>query len=917
MPNSNLRQALLITTFLAGAYGSPAVAQEPRTCSNFQTSAFGIEAPSFNEESAFDLQIRQEADGYHLRITGDNVILSEATASSLIADSANAKTGLKSLTIDARRLRLESPLSFVDANIRIIGDEIVVAGDAQINLLPSGSGQPRSLSIVANTLKFENSRRRPFDLQFTQGSGAIVEFVLLTALSNSTPIDSADAIWRRFTDSVEIETAPSGFSSTIGEGATETVAQTFNQEMEWPLFYASKVKRTFSRAPFLRDEDGIKHSELVEIIDAYVDSLAEWRDPYPLLTVQTVLSAIDNDVDFQGRSSSFVPKQDAWSQATNIEELANKEVFDRLINIIVATASKKDQAEKAVTALRQQLTLARDEQRQIERRMADANIRLQVLAQSIQRLDTLIGQRTETLAEMSRREFERLKDAQSVQQWTTVAAAAVVVAASFGAATPAVAGAAAAGLSLTGDQIYRHNVGEPFRLPDLLATGAKTYQAIGAFQSSWQSFLAAQDVAKQVVYDGQTVLEGDPPKEGEPDNRKPISKFTATKNLVASLADLVGKADGLSSGQPPGPTPISLTDRENEDEVMKGYLAERASANGEINSLSAQLQSDVRLLEGLEATIADISINISELLQVDPINDQQNARWNSNAYEVWQLEVRSIAERVELLKKSVLFETGRPLTGPLDVLEYPNELIANIDAGIFDPTAGIGKDYSAELRGRLELERDKFLSSVQTVVRSARRELQDYLDTRTEADTYRRTFTLSLDSIDPIERAFMETLNGQIAQQIVSGVGTEEVDPAYIPITLTSLPSPVPERVTDVKVVSASFSVPSSAIGNNAISFSVVHPGYGEMRRRSGCAIGDFRSRPDDWRFFTTFFEQIDPVWSREEPRALELSTETRGRYYAFLPAQTMYHMVVGVHSKNWRRIPRLTNITVGFEIME
>lgn len=917
MPASNTRRILLITTFFVAAYGSPTAAQDPPTCSYFQTSAFNAEAPSFNEESAFDLQIRQETDGYHLRVTGDNVILSEETASSLIADGVNAKTGLKSLTIDARRLRLESPLSFVDANIRIIGDEIIVAGDAQINLFSSSSDQTRSLSIIANTLRFENSRRRPFDLQFTQSEGAKVELTLLNAFSNSAPINDAEGLWRRFTDSVELDAAPLGFNATIGESAAESVTQTFTQEMEWPLFYAAKVKRTFSRAPFLRQPDGSTHGELIGIIRSYHELLSQWRDSYPLLTVETVLSAIEDEVDFQGRSSSFVPKQDAWSQAKSIEELADNETFDRLINIIVATASKKDQAEEAVAALRQQLTLARDEQRQIERRMAEANSRLQVLAQDTQRLDTLISQRTETLAEMSRREFERLKDAQSVQQWTTVAAAAVVVAASFGAATPAVAGAAAAGLSLTGDQIYRHNVGEPFRLPDLIATGAETYEAIGAFQSSWQKFLAAQDVAKKVVYDGQTVLEGEPPKEGEPDNRKPISKFTATKNLVASLGDLVGKADGLSSGQPPGPTPISLTDRQNEDEVMKGYLAERAAVNGEINSLSAEIQSDVRLLEGLEGRIADISINISELLKVDPVNDQQNARWNSNAYAVWELEVRSISEKVELLKKSVLFETGRPLTGPLDVLEYPNELIASIDAGIFDPTGGVGKDYSAALRGRLELERDKFTASVQTVVRSARRELQDYLDTRTEADTYRRTFTLSAQSIDPVERAFMETLNGQIVRQIVSGVSTEDIDPAYIPIKLSSLPSQVPERVTDVRVVSASFSAPASTIGDNAISFSVVHPGYGEMRRRGGCAIGDFRSRPDDWRFFTTFFEQIDPTWARQEPRLLELSTETRGRYYAFLPAQTMYHMVVGVHSRNWRGVPRLTQITIGFEIME
>lgn len=198
-----------------------------------------------------------------------------------------------------------------------------MAGDAQINLLPSGNSQTRSLTIIANTLKFENSRRRPFDLQFTQGSGATADFIFLAVLSNSTPIDTAEVIWRRFSDSLDIETAPSGFSATIGESATEAVAQTFSQEMEWPPFYASKVKRIFSRAPFSRDEDGVKHGELVEMINSHVDSLSEWRDPYPLLTVQTVLSAIGNDVDFQGRSSSFVPKQDAWSQAASIENLAD------------------------------------------------------------------------------------------------------------------------------------------------------------------------------------------------------------------------------------------------------------------------------------------------------------------------------------------------------------------------------------------------------------------------------------------------------------------------------------------------------------------------------------------------------------------------------------------------------------------
>lgn len=866
-------------------------------------------ALTFEDETAFDLQVRREADGFYLRVTGDNILLSEETASSLVADPAFAKTGLKSIVIDGRNITLASPLSFLDANIRIIGENVLITGDAQINLFSSAPGPTRSLSIVADRLDFSDSRRRPLNLHYGVSPGASVAMYIKQAFFNGSEINTEDSFWRRFVGSVEMDDPPSEVEILLGSAAEDEVMRVFSEEMEWPLYFAAKLKQTFTLAPF----NTASNEKILELIDQYRPVVEAWGEPYPLLTIEVIASAIENNVDFLGRNSAFTPKQDAWNQISSIKSLSESDSFDRLIRIIVATASKKDEAEEAVVALRNEVAEAREEQNQIRGRIDSAVLRLNVLASENQALDVLIAQRVETLAEMSRREFERLKDAQSVKQWTTIAAAVVVVAASFGAATPAVAGAAAAGLSLTGDQIYRHNIGEPFKIADLLESGTKTYAAISGFQTSWGKFLEAKDLATDVVYDGKTVYENDPPKEGE----EPISKFAATKVFVASLVDLVKKADGLSSGQPPGPTPLSLTERQNEDEVMKEYLTSRAEFNGEINSLAAQLQSDSRLIEGLEARVADLQIKINELLEIDPVNDQQNARWNANAYVLWALEVRDIAEKIDLLKKSVLFETGRSLSGPSDVLDYPNELLTRIDAGIFDLTAGAGTDYSAALRANLELERDKFLASVDAVLRSASRELQDYLDARSEADTYRRTFTLSAVSRDPVERAFIETLNGQIAQQIVAGTAVDKVEPAFIPIDLTILPSQVPERLIDAKIVAAKFSTPDSSIGDNAISFSIVHPGYGEMRRRDTCAIGDFRSRPDDWRFFTTFFEQIDGDWASEAPRQIELTNETRGRYYAFLPAQTKYHMVVGVHSKNWRRLPRITELSIGLEIME
>ena len=666
----------------SGALFPPEVEKVGTASPTFSVYRDATDASQFDEQNAFDLQVREEADGFHVRLTGDNIILSENTARSMIADAGFAKTGLKELVVDARRVTLQDPLSFQDANIRIIAENVLVTGEAQVNLFASAPGRQRSLSIVADELQFVDSRRRPFDLQFSVTAGASVRFYILNATFNSTSIENKDAFWRRFTDSIELDDSPSEVEIFLGADAEEEVSRVFTEEMTWPIYFVSKLKQNFNIAPF----DRKANEKIVELIDQYRPVMEKWAQPYPLVAIEVISSAIANEVDFLGRNSAFTPKQDVWDQIKTITNSIDKESFDRLIRIIVATAAKKDESTDAVKALRNEIQKAEEEQRLIQDRISEATRRLGELSQENQSLDTRISQRAVVLEEMSRREFERLKDAQSVKQWTTIAASVVLVAASFGAATPAVAGAAATGLSLTGNQIYRHNIGEPFKVIDLIETGTKTYEAITGFQKSWGEFLKNKDIAKAVVYNGETVYEEKP--QGSTEDPKPISKFTATKQFVASLVILVKKADELSSGQPPGPTPLSLTERENEDEVMKGLLTERAEFNGEINSLAAQVQADSRLIEGLEGQIADLSIKVSELLEVDPMNDQQNARWNGNAYILWALQVQAVAEMVASLKKSVLFETGRALTGTSDVLDYPNVLLTRIDAGIFDITGG-------------------------------------------------------------------------------------------------------------------------------------------------------------------------------------------------------------------------------------
>lgn len=119
-------------------------------------------------------------------------------------------------------------------------------------------------------------------------------------------------------------------------------------------------------------------------------------------------------------------------------------------------------------------------------------------------------------------------------------------------------------------------------------------------------------------------------------------------------------------------------------------------------------------------------------------------------------------------------------------------------------------------------------------------------------------------------------------------------------------------RIVDVK-----FNVPTSAVGNGALSFVVVHPNYGEMRRGAECFPVDFRVQPTDWRLFTTTLEQVDPDWPRQRVEQIKINREQSNRYYTYLPARTPYHLLVNVVSKNWLALPKIERISLGLEVMQ
>lgn len=867
----------------------------------------------FSKDDGFDLQVRADGDSVTVRVTGDVVVVDKNRLASLVADAGAAKTRLSTLVIDARVIEIKGPLSFTNANLIVQGETIRFGQNGRITLLPGPEKLARKLQLIARRLEFVGSPKRPFDIQATDAEQAEAHIAVAEVFDRDIRLDKR-ALWKRFSESLIVADPPTNISIKIGDEAFSIIDDNYINSMEWPLYFAAKISKHFILSPFSNEVT----SELSQIISSYKPRLEKWRDPLPFITIARVRTAIERKTDLDGNLSSYTPKQDLSSQISDIRKLVDDDYFQTLINLIAATTKPEDKLAGALEKVRREISDLTQSQVQAERRIDAASTRSQIVAQELNSIDERIRQRSTFLAEMNRREYERLKDAQSVKQWTTVAAAAVVVAASFGTATPAVAAAAATGVSMTGEQIYRHNTGQPMTLANVLESGAKTYKAVQEFQKAWTEFKSTRDVATRVLYKNEVVKDGPPPESGKPDDRKEISKIEASRRLLASLAEAVDKAGGISSGVIGGATPLSLSERENEDEEMKILISKRAEFGQEASSIGTQIKQDAAILESVGSRLVDLNLTEFNLRSTKPENNQQDARWNANAYTLWRLDVERISKKLSLLKKSLYFETGQGTDGPVDVLEYPNELLSKIGVDILDPTSGVGKNADlTEMRANLEKERDKFKASVRENLRVVDDTLTQYFESRSEADTYRRSFKFRSDSSDPNQRAFLDALNGQIRQQIVGGTAIDHIEPAYIPIVISQTYNPYPERILDAKVVNVKFTVPTERIGERAFIFSTIHPGYGEMRRGANCFVGDFRRRPDDWRYFSTPLEQVTSMWMKQAPQRILLTKENTGRFYAFYPARSSYHMIVSVMSDKWRSIPRITEIEIGLEVMQ
>jgi len=859
--------------------------------------------PVFADDVGFDIQVRQSPAGSIVRVTGDTIVIDQDHLASLVAPAGSAMTKLSRLTFDARVIRVRGPLSLQGGHLALLGETISFEAGGEISLLPDR--QPRSLRIVAQTLEFNGGPARPFAVDLESAADVQVSIQAVQA-------PHAKDLWQRFVDAYAVDQPPSSIALVTGDAAQPLVHQAFSKDMEWPLYFAAKLRTHFERSPYA----DVTRDEIGRLAASYQPLLSSWRGAIPVATARAIGIAAREKTDINGRLRSFTPKQDLISQKKALEVDIKDNSLDTLIELI--TDNSPDGTDKAGqrTEIQKELEGARQHVMRKQREVASQATKLAALEQRSQGLLERIEQRKEVLRLMSERDVKRMRDAQSARQWTTIGAGAVVIAASMGAATPAVAAGAAAGLGLTGDLVYGHNADQPMTLAGVIEKGQEAYKRVQSFQAALTKVGEAEGTRKKVAK-GEAIPKGPKPESG-PDKRKPYTKTEATFELLGALGDLAQSAGELNGKELAVPTRLSLSQREDEDEDMKGLLtsfSEIASEKSKEAELAKAAANELLLVTTKVVQLEEMD---EQLRAVEAKNDQEAARWRAAGLLLWTREIERISEQLAVYRRSLYFESGRTPRGVPEVLDYPNALQARISAGILDSLGGVGPAAAPEaLRAQLKMEKTKFVAAANELYIAIGEAYEDYLQTRNEADVYRQVVDFSADSTDPIKRAFIEALNGQITQQIVGRSPIATMFPLYVPIQLKLPVAELPERLVTARIVDVEFNVPKAAIGNGGLSFVLIHPNYGEMRRGSECFPADFRVKPTDWKFFTTSIEQLDAKWAARQPTSIQIDKDHSNRYYTYLPARTRYHIVINVISTNWRSIPKIKKVSIGLELMQ
>lgn len=875
------------------------------TCTAFPAPA--ITYQSWDEDSNYDLYEGVKDDRKTIRIVGDILNITKEDFGSIVRDIDEAPSNVSEIIFDAREINVLAPISFTSSTIVLLADTVKFGPSGGFYLTSEPTDAKDGLYVSANSVMFANAMPRPIQIALGHGNNnRKVQFHaknLNVEGREISPEESIAALWRRTIDFTGIgSSAPSAnFEVEFGDDGGRKAVAEISERATWPLFFAFKVQKFFSRDAF----NPANKKNLLAKIGEIVPAVEELGNTSAVAMLNSTRSLMDLNLDAQGYSPFFVPRRDFVNARDAFSERLKEadSHLDNLKDTILAAYDGKELDKGKIEKIRADYKALQGDMAARQVAMDKALTDLTVNEKEIEELMKRVSDRRAILKVHLDNIKDQQDDASKIKIATTVVAIGATLVA--GPAGPLIA----AGVSATGEMIYTHNTNpEGNTLETFVSIATKSadfYKAATEARAAWTKHSADLATARDS-------FRGVPGKDG-----KTIPKIDALKAAGKSGGEFGKKLkvmyDQLQSL--PTPTSIEMTGLEKEDADLQRSLATIATHR----STQAQLTEQIATLQQQLASDADAQATASvleaDLLTTVPLNDRDVMRWKLVATSLWRKYLEDMYLDAIMLRRSLYFETAKIPELPADLLQFPEEMTAYIRAGLYSPD---GQHSPKELTlSHLEREKTKHLLALNAIKESIDRAFESYQSERAGgAVPYTQTFTFDLSTGNEDDSEFLEQLNAQISS-IIRNPGINEIARLPIPIELPAPPSDIPERLIRITIPDVEFDNPKSTRGKR-VNLDISYELAGEMRRNNGCNFIDMRAKGAMPRVAHRYQAGLQRI---EEAAPVPLTFEEFKRYQSAPPARTPYYLSVQItgdrESPNWKTVPSIKSMTINLRIVQ
>lgn len=919
---------LAISTVLSFAFIESASAQTMQGATNATCSPIAYRPAqqflSWDEDTLY-VRKRFVADvGDRVDYIGDILRINSKDFQSIVREMNAAPSNIRHVTFDAREIHIEGPLSLTSAKVEFLADTIVFSEDGRITLTaPPFANQEDGIVLIARTIEFNHSLPVPIQVVMSSAVPRSVKIIADVVMNNGKAVsDSASAEYltrKTLTGAYDLGSLDSThWTVATGKAAEKPFMDAFGNEMSWPRYTVTKLLKFHSRDPY-----GDKNlSELKKRVAVLSDLIHAWSSPDTILDLDRLSSMMRAHVDEFGHGPSYAPRVTLNHQIDNLNNRINGEdaYLKQLQTLIVAAYDRTSFSQNQVDEINKEIADTSTQIGSIDLQMAGYKNQQTQAASEFSKLKRLIEIRQSDIKRQVLEDADKAKRAEDIQKGVQLGSVAIGIGGSL-IAGPEVGAAAATGGRVFGGLVYSNNTGGVTltSVSTALQDGAQFYGQMKAVFDSWSKYKEAQKMGAQVLIDGKTVEIEDPPGSGK---KRVMTKAEAARDWGSQLKSMYDAFYTLfDKAKAEKPTPLSLSDAENQDPVLAALLSQLA----DLQKKESALVDEVNALMSSQNTLKETQERqlglLKQLVDVKPQNDAEYERWRAAALALWQQEVSRVVHDTYVLRRAFFYATGGDIVLPKEAADYFNELQAAMMTGIYDPLIEVDEDDTAEQVGKkLELERTKLTTVLTATARTADSGLHDYLSDRGKQPLpFRESYELSKGNGNAEMDGFIDAINAQIQMQVAGSRTVDKMTALPVPLSFRLRPKKGPERLVAATVSSVTLKDSTDSVDQSGLTFYLNHPGYGTISWENGtCSIVDMRvPTADVSQTYTIPAPSINQEWVKNSPTRIDVLD--RSSYYTYFPLHTDLLLWVQADKANhkWTVMPQVQSLTIGIEVLQ